>query len=458
MKDAQVSDSAKKEKTFSLLNLSVLLPKNPLALLSIFKSLKHRNFALYFGGMLVTLIGAWIQQVAMGWLVYNMTNSVFLLSLSVFLSQIPTLFVTPFAGVVTDRFDRRKIIMYTQGAMMLQSLILGVLTISGLMSVNLIMILCFLLGVTLSFDAPARQSFYSKLVPPEDLSNAIALNSTAINATRFIGPAIGGVMIAHWGEGVCFLVNCATYLSILFSLRFIKTEPSPPQPRHSAFFDIAEGFSYAAHSVPIRAIIIILAVFSFFGIPFPMLMPAFAKGVLHGGSEVLGNLMSFVGIGAVTAALYLAARKRVLGLGRVVVVSSSLFGAGLIAVSFARVPWHAYVMCIPIGFGMIATAASCNTMLQSLVDENKRGRIMSIFTMSFFGIPPLGSIAQGYIANFISLQTMTAISGVICIISALVFEHYRPVIRTHARAIYAQKGLIIPEIASALQATNRKGG
>lgn len=436
-------------------NVSVFVPKNPLALLSIFKSLRHRNFAIYFAGMLFSLVGAWIQQVAMGWLVYNLTNSVFILSLSVFLGQIPALFFTPFAGVVADRFDRRKILIVTQVCMMCLSFALAFVALSGEVNINAILALCFVSGIVFSFDAPARQSLYSKLVPPSDLSNAIALNSTAINGTRFIGPAIGGALIASVGEGICFLINAFCYLAILFSLYMIKISPSRGSAGSGAMRDIAEGFAYIRDMRPIRLVITILMVFSFFGLPFAMLMPAFAKGELGGGSQTLGNLMSCVGCGALAAALYLAARKSVLGLGRVIVLSGMLFGASLVAISFVRSPACAYLICVPIGFGMVAVAASCNTMLQSLVDDSKRGRVMSVFTMSFFGVPPIGSILQGWISSFAGLPAVTACCGLVCIFAFAVFEFRRKKISSQARKIYAQKGLIMPEMARALQQSTR---
>lgn len=446
----------KNKHKYSLTNFSVLIPKNPKALLSIFKSLRHRNFAIYFAGTSLSLIGAWIQQVAMGWLVYNITNSVFILSLSVFLSQIPALVFTPFAGVVADRFDRRKILIVTQSLMMCLSFILAAITLSGKVGINSILFLCFILGVIFSFDAPARQSLYSKLVPATDLSNAIALNSTAINGTRFIGPAVGGVLIAVVGEGYCFLINAFCYLAILFSLYIIKTKSSPKIKSAGAFRDIGDGFAYIWRTKPIRFVIVILMSFGFFGLPFTMLLPAFAKGDLGGGSETLGNLMSCVGCGALVAALYLAARKSVLGLGRVIVFSGTIFGISLVAISFVKNPLTAYFICVPIGFGMVAVAASCNTMLQSLVDEAKRGRVMSVFTMSFFGIPPIGSLFQGWFSSHSSLSIVTVVCGGICIVSFCVFEIFRKRVSSQARNIYAQKGIIMPEIASALQSAVRK--
>ena len=446
-------DIKEARRRFPLKSLGVLIPKNPLALVNIFSSLKNRNFAIYFCGMSVTLVGAWIQQVAMGWLVFNLTNSVFLLSVAVFLSQIPSLLFTPFAGVVCDRFNRRTILMVTQTLMMLQSAVLGFLTIEGLINMPIIFALCFFVGTVISFDAPARQSFYAKLVPPKDLSNAIALNSTAMNGSRFIGPAIGGIMISSFGEGVCFLVNAASYGAILLSLAMIRLKPENIQKHSGAIRDIVEGYSYIYSFKPIRALIMLLMVFSFFAMPCSLLLPALTKGTLGGGSEALGNMMSCVGCGALGAALYLAARKSVLGMGRVIVLSCMLAGIGLILMSMVDSLKLAYVLAVPVGFGMIAVAAGCNTMLQSLVDEEKRGRVMSVFTMSFFGFPPLGSIAQGYVSHWIGLSAVTAVCGVVCVLAAVAFELYRPIIRTQAREIYAQKGLIIPEIARGLQSS-----
>ncbi len=401
--------------------------------------------------------GAWIQQLAMGWLVFSMTNSVFMLSLSVFLSQIPTLFLTPFAGVVCDRFDRRKIIIATQAAMMAQSIALAALTLSGIITMPAVLFLCLWQGIVISFDAPARQSFYVLLVPKEDLSNAIAMNSTVINAMRFIGPAIGGVMVAKAGEGMCFLINALSYLAILFSLSMIRVPHKKSTfSAKNALADIREGISYAAVSVPIRSLLIILGIASFFGIPFPLLMPAFAKGVLGGGSELLGTLMSFIGSGTLCAALYLAARKSILGLGRVIIISSVIFGAALVGMSFVRFIPLVYALCFFTGFAMISIAASCNTMLQALVDDEKRGRVMSIYSMVFFGIPPLGSIVQGYLSNFIPLPAVVFFCGLVCIAGGLGLEYFRPQIRACARDIYAKKGIVMPEIARALQSSNNK--
>ncbi len=432
-----------------------LIPDNFSVFPEIVKSLRSKNFLLYFSGQLVSLTGFWIQQIAMSWLVLSLSDgNLKAFSLVVFLSNFPTLILTPFSGVVSDMFDRRKILICTQSLAMFLSLSLSLLTLFGLINIELIMLISLCFGIVVSFDAPARQSFYSKLVPMSDLGNAIALNSIAINGTRLIGPALGGVLINLVGEGHCFLINALSFLAVLSSLFIIKVKPSPkPQVVLGALAQIKEGFIYLKGSVPLRSIILLLCFFSIFGAPFIMLFPAFVKNTLHSDSSTLGILMSSVGLGALTAAIYLAARKSVLGLGRLVMCSCFLFGLGLLAMSFVHSVGLAVIVSFPLGFGMIAVAASCNTLLQTIVDDSKRGRIMSIFTMSFFGIPPLGSLIFGYLGDIWGLTNMMFIGGILCIFAAFIFIKYRPIIRKHTRKIYVEKG-IVSEIAVGLQSSN----
>ncbi len=431
---------------------SAFIPRNPRAILTIFRSLKHRDFALYFFGMGISLIGAWVQQVAMGWLVFRLTNSPFMLSLSVFLAQIPILFLSPLTGFLSDRFRRKNILIISQFTLMSASVCLFLLCYFHLETISLILCFSFFFGIVMSVEAPARQSFYSELVPPEDLSNAIALNSTIINGTRFIGPAVGGMIIAKWGEQWCFLLNSVSFAGILISLFLIRTVfHIERKVTTSAITDIREGFEYVLGSVPIKGVILYLISFTFFAVPFPLLLPAYVGKVLGGNSETLGNMMSCIGIGALAAALYLAARKRVIGLGRVIAFSGFILGISLMLFAYNDIIWIAYVISVPFGFALISLAASSNTILQSIVHDEKRGRVMSIFTMAFFGVPPLGTLVQGIVSKYISLQHVTFACGIIGIISALIFEHYRPVIRKHVRRIYADKGIIIPEIAKGLQ-------
>ncbi len=437
--------------------LSGFIPRNPKAILGVFRSLKHRNFALYFYGMAVSLTGAWIQQVAMGWLVFRLTNSAYMLSLAVFLSQIPTLLFSPFTGFISDRFSRKLILILSQLALMSGCMVLFLMCYFETVSIEAVFILSFFFGLIISVEAPARQSFYAELVPPEDLSNAIALNSTVINGTRFIGPAVGGFVIAKWGETWCFFINAVSFLGILISLFLIKSEYLKKRNiTTSIFADIIDGFSYVGKSVPIRSMILYLMIFSFFAVPFPLLMPAFVGNVLQGNSQTLGTIMSCVGIGSLGASLFLAARKKVEGLGRVVMASGAIIGFALIAYTLTKNVWIVYLISIPFGFALIALAASINTMLQSMVDDEKRGRVMSLFTMAFFGIPPLGVIVQGYLSKIIELRYVTFSCGLICLFAAGVFEYFRPVLRKYVRKIYAQKGIIMPEIAKGLQLSGRQ--
>ncbi len=425
------------------------LPNDFARLKNIFKSLKHKNFSIFLIGQCITLVGAWIQQIALGWLTFEITNSLFLLSLTVFLTQIPTLFITPFAGFVSDKFDCKRILLITQSSFMMIAFALTVASFFGWINLYFILVISFIFGVTTSFDAPTRQSFYSQLVPKEDLSNAIALFSTIFNSSRFIGPALGGLMISRWDVSFCFLVNTLTFTASLFALTRIIPNRPPKRDSAPVLTEIKEGFVYMANSVPIRAIIILLMVVCFAGLPFTMLMPAFAKEVLRGDSTLLGNLMSCVGIGAFVAALFLAARSSVYGIGKVITFGTSTLGVSIALISWVRNPLLACFICLFIGFGIIATAASCNTILQTLVENSKRGRVMSIYTMCLFGIPPIGSIFQGYISRFLDAHYITFICGLVCVLSAIIFEYFRPTIRKHARKIIADKD-IIPEIARGL--------
>ena len=431
--------------------LREILPDNFSAITGIFHSLSHRNFALYYAGQCVSLIGSWIQQIAMGWLIFELSGSVLTLSLSVFLSQIPTLFLTSFTGLLSDKFSRKKILITTQCLFMAQSFLLAFLGFTGLANIPLLLTLSFTFGLIVCFEAPTRQSFYAQLVPNEDLSNAIALNSTIINGSRFIGPAIGGVLIAHIGASWCFLINAVSFIATIFALILIKPRRLMIPPSNDGILkSLFGGWAYIAKSLPMRSTICLLAVASFTAVPFPMLMPAFSKGVLGGDSKLLGNLVSCVGLGALAAALFLAARKSAKGLGKVITASCMLMGVSLTLLSLVKSSVLACVLCVPFGFGMIAVAASSNTVLQTLSDDTIRGRVMGIFTMCFFGIPPIGSLVQGWLANTVGLQNVSLVSGIVCIIAALIFEFLRPSIRKDARHTHAHKG-VLPEIAKALR-------
>lgn len=436
--------------------LRELLPNNSGAFSQVFASLKNYNFCLYFGGQCISLIGTWMQQIAMSWLVYRLTGSVFLLATVTFMAQIPILVATPWMSVFVDRFDRRNLLILTQSMSMVQALLMAVLTLTGLIEVWHIMALSLLIGLINALDNPTRQSFYPSLVPKDKLSNAIALNSAVINGSRLIGPAVGGVLIGMLGEGICFLLNGISYVAVIAALLMMRLTPGKVRTvKQNVWEDMREGFQYVAGNMPIRTLLLLMSAISFFGLPLMTFIPAYVKTILEGESELLGLLLSCIGIGSFSAALYLAARKSVLGLGKVVMLSGVLLGVGLSVMSFVTIPWVAAVLCLPVGFTIIATVASINTLLQTLSGEDKRGRVMGYMAMAFTGMAPVGSIILGAVEKFVGLQMIILLSGVCCFISSLIFEHYRPVVRKYARPVYIEKG-IIKEIAMGIDSTEEQ--
>ena len=422
--------------------LREILPDNGKAFSSILISLKTRNFRLYFTGMCVSLTGTWMQQIAMSWLVYRLTGSVFLLATVTFMAQIPILLVTPLMSVFVDRFDRQKILILTQSLSMVQALSMAALTLSGVIEVWHILILSLLIGCINALDNPTRQAFYPSLVAKEHLSNAIALNSAVINGSRLIGPAVGGVLIGIFGEGLCFLLNGISYLGVIIALFLIRLSPFTVQHRRqNVLTDIQEGFSYVSGNIPIRALLLLMSAVSFFGLPL--------MTFIQGDSEMLGFLLSCIGVGSFLAALYLAARKSVVGLGKVVTISAFLLGISLMILSYIDTYWIAAFICLPAGFAIISTVASINTLLQTLSDEDKRGRVMGYLAMTFTGIAPVGSMFLGSLEKQTGLPAIILISGVSCALGGIIFEYYRPLVRKHARQVYIRKG-IIQEIATGI--------
>lgn len=320
--------------------LRELLPNNSEAFTQIFASLKSYNFRLYFGGQCISLIGTWMQQIAMSWLVFRLTGSVFLLATVTFMAQIPILVVTPCMSVFVDRFNRRNLLILTQSLSMLQALLLAVLTLTGLIQVWHIMVLSLLIGLVNALDNPTRQSFYPSLVPKDKLSNAIALNSAVINGSRLIGPAVGGVLIGMLGEGICFLLNGISYSAVIAALLMMRLAPGRGNAvKQKVWEDMRDGFRYVVGNMPIRTLLLLMSAISFFGLPLMTFIPAYVKTILHGESEMLGLLLSCIGVGSFIAALYLAARKSVLGLGKVVMLSGTLLGIVLAVMAFVTVPW-----------------------------------------------------------------------------------------------------------------------
>lgn len=436
--------------------LRELLPNNLGAFTQVFVSLKSYNFRLYFGGQCISLIGTWMQQIAMSWLVFRLTGSVLLLATVTFMAQISILVVTPYMSVFVDRFDRRKLLVLTQSLSMVQALLMALLTLTGLIQVWHILILSLLIGLINALDNPTRQSFYPSLVPKDKLSNAIALNSAVINGSRLIGPAVGGVLIGLLGEGICFLLNGISYIAVIIALLMMRGAPRRERAvKQKVWQDMRDGFRYVAGNIPIRTLLLLMSAISFFGLPLMTFIPAYVKTILYGESEMLGLLLSCIGVGSFIAALYLAARKSVLGLGKVVMLSGVLLGIGLSVMSFVTIPWVAAVLCLPVGFTIIAAVASINTLLQTLSGEDKRGRVMGYMAMSFTGMAPVGSMVLGAIEKWIGLQMIILLSGICCFVAALVFEYYRPLVRRYARPVYIEKG-IIKEIAIGIDSTEEQ--
>ncbi len=419
---------------------------------TIFRALRYRNYRLFFIGQTISLTGTWMQQVAIGWLAYRLTNSPFLLGIVGFVGQIPTFIFSPFAGVFADRHDRKKMLLITQTLAMIQALILAALILTGNIQVWHILVLSAALGVINSFDLPIRQAFTVEMVEDrQDLGNAIALNSSMVNAARLIGPSIAGVLIAVAGEGICFLLNGISYVAVIISLLAMKVAGKKTRPANTnILLELKEGFSYAFNFSPIKSILLLLALVSLMGVPYQILMPVFARDIFHGGAKTLGFLVAMAGLGALTGALYLAARKTVLGLDRIIAVTACLFGVGIIAFSLSRILWISMVVLLFSGFAMMVQMASSNTVLQTIVDEDKRGRVMSFYTMSFMGTAPFGSLLAGSLASKIGAPYTLLAGGLICIIGAFIFAAKLPSIRKQIHPIYAKKG-IIPEVAEGIQ-------
>jgi len=418
----------------------------------IFRALQYRNYRLFFIGQTISLTGTWMQQVAIGWLVYRLTNSPFLLGIVGFVGQIPTFLVSPLAGVFADRHNRKTMLLITQILAMIQAFIMAWLILAKNIQIWHILVLSAALGIINCFDLPIRQAFTVEMVENrEDLGNAIALNSSMVNAARLIGPSIAGILIATVGEGICFLLNAISYIAVIVSLLAMRVVARniKPSSRH-ILLELKEGISYALNFSPIKSILLLLALVSLMGVPYQILMPVFAKDIFHGGPRVLGFLISMSGIGALIGALYLAARKSVLGLGRIIALTACLFGVTIIAFSLSRVLWVSMLILLFSGFGMMVQMASSNTVLQTIVEEDKRGRIMSFYTMSFMGMAPFGSLLAGSLASKIGAPYTLLAGGVICIIGALMFAAKLPSIRAKIHPIYAQKG-IIPEVAKGIQ-------
>jgi|CZKU01.1.fsa_nt_gi MFS family permease len=422
---------------------------------SIGRALRHRNYRLFFSGQSISLIGTWLTRVATSWLIYRLTGSALLLGVLGFAGQIPTFILAPLAGVLVDRWDRYRVLVVTQVLAMIQSGLLAALALTGVINVWHVLVLSVFQGFINAFDMPARQSLVVQMVEDRaDLPNAIALNSSMVNAARLLGPAAAGMLIAAVGEGWCFFVDALSYLAVIASLLFMRIQRRPRAVRSTrVLHEMAEGFRYASGFAPIRAVLLLLAVVSLMGMPYTVLMPVIAREVLLGGAGTLGALTASSGLGALIGALYLASRRTVVGLGRVIVASAMLFGVGLVGLSRVDSLWAALPVMLVTGAGMMLQMASSNTVLQTIVDEDKRGRVMSLFAMAFFGMAPLGSLLAGALASRMGAQNTILAGGLATIVAAAVFLRALPELRRVVRPIYVQMG-ILPEIAQGLQAAS----
>jgi MFS family permease len=417
------------------------------------RALQHRNYRLFFGGQIVSLIGTWITTTATSWLVFRLTGSPFLLGVVGFAGQFPAFLLGPFAGILVDRWDRHRLLVATQTASMLQSFALAALTLSGRVTITQIVLLNIVQGVVNAFDMPGRQSLVVQLIENKaDLGNAIALNSSMVNAARLVGPSIAGIVIAATSEGWCFLIDGFTYLAViaaLLNMRLVRP-PAAVRPRTSAIQQFVEGFRYTFGSTPLRSIILLLALVSLVGVPYSILMPVFAATIFRGGPHTLGFLMGASGCGALLGALWLAARKSVLGLGRIIPAATALFGCGLIAFSFAPLLWVGIPCLVVAGFGFMVQMAASNTVIQTIVDDEKRGRVMSFYMMAFLGTAPFGSLIAGSLSSRLGAPHTLLLGGICCTIGAAWFARQLPIIRATVRPIYVRLG-IIREVATGIR-------
>ena len=401
------------------------------------RSLSYRNYRIYFIGQGLSLIGTWMQQVAMAWLVYSLTGSAWWLGIVGFASRIPVLPLAPLGGVAADRWSRKRILYVTNTIAALQAATLAVLVMTGTVEVWHVVALSMVLGVIDAFDIPARQAWFIHMIDdPADVGNAIALNSTIFNAARLIGPSVAGVMIAAAGEGPVFAVNALTYSAMLIALFQIRTHEGAQDRTQNVLRNLAEGFQWAWRFTPVRDVLLLMTLISFVAVPFAILMPVFATEVLDGGPETLGFLLAAQGVGALAAALFMAYRSGFRGLGRLIAFASAVFGAGLIGFALSRSLWLSMPLLAIAGFGLLLQTASSNTFLQMIVGDALRGRIMSLYTLAFIGTLPLGSLFAGWLAERIGASLTVAMGGAATLLASAVFTRRLPVLRGKVREFW----------------------
>jgi MFS family permease len=410
------------------------------------RALRAPNFRLFFSGQSISLIGTWMTRIATSWLVYRLTGSAWLLGIVSFMGQIPTFLLAPFAGVWVDRWNKRNVLVWTQVLAAVQSLVLAGLTLSKRITITDILVLSVFQGLINAFDMPGRQSFMVEMVDhKDDLGNAIALNSSIVNLARLIGPSLAGIVISLYGEGWCFFIDGVSYFAVIASLLAMKLRPIlVPPARDTIYQQLQEGWQYVSRFLPIRNLLLLFAVVSLMGLPYTVLMPVFASEVLHGGPHTLGFLMAAAGVGALVSAIALALRKTVKGLLKMVPLSAALFGAGLVAFGLSHVLWLSLALMLVVGFGMMQGMAASNTIIQTLAPADKRGRVMSYYTMAFVGMAPFGSLLAGGLAHAISASWTVVLTGACCILGAAWFWRQMKEVRAAMRPVYRELGIIRP--------------
>ena len=408
------------------------------------RALRSPNFRRYYAGQAVSMIGTWLQSIALMWLAYKLTGSTVFTGFVGFLNSVPYLVLSPVAGVIGDRFDRRKILLTVLVLMALQALALTLLSSFGLITPTLLATLAFIGGLANSFETPTRQAFFVQILDNrEDLPNAIALNSILMNGARFVGPSIGGLLIATAGETFCFAVNAVSYLAVIGALRGTRTVNAPPARGEThALADLADGWRYAMGFFPIRRMLLVLATVSITIGPYSSLMPAIAVKTFAQGAELVGFFIGCVGLGAVIAAASLARRPSVRGLAKWIAVALGLAGAGAVGFCFSRAVWLSAIFMTLAGFGMFLASSTCNTIIQSVVDDDKRGRVMSYYTMFFIGSLPIGHLGAGWIAEHIGAPYTILAGGIACALAGIVFASGLASFRDGLRPLYVARGII----------------
>lgn len=416
------------------------------------RALRHRNFQLFFSGQLVSLIGTWMQSVAQAWLVYSLTKSSWKLGAVGFASQFPVFLTAPFGGITADRCNRQRLVIATQAASMILAGVLAWLTLSHRVQVWHVFVLAALLGVVNAFDIPGRQSFLIDMVGREDLMNAIALNSSMFNGARVIGPAVAGILVARIGEGWCFAANAISYIAVIIGLLMMRVQCVRRSNSSSPLADIVEGFRWVNGTKVIRALLLLLGLISLVGMPYTVLMPVFADKILHGGARGLGILMGATGVGALFGALTLASKTGVKGLGRWVAISCGGFGISLVLFSLSRHFWLSAVLLFPAGYSMMLQMACSNTLIQTMVPDQLRGRVMALYSMMFMGMAPFGALLGGAIADRMGAPVTVTVGGIACVLGAIWFGRALPELRIEARRLIVAQGLAGGEPAQELNA------